>query len=89
MSKYEQLKDNEISIIDPEKQILRFACCDCGLVHDYKFIINKGKIEMAIRRHNRATAQLRKNGYGYLSLVDPKSSLKWKMVRINAESLTR
>jgi len=40
----------------------RIACCDCGLAHDYEFRINEqGRIELRVKRNNRATAQIRRH----------------------------
>lgn len=43
----------------------RWACCDCGLVHDIVFISHDKKpIGIAAERNNRATAaRRRKNGF--------------------------
>lgn len=42
-------------------QLLKFACCDCGLVHDIGLAIEKnGNLGIALRRNNRATGQLRR-----------------------------
>ena len=38
----------------------RLACCDCNLVHDVVFVVEDGKLGMAARRNNRATAQRRR-----------------------------
>lgn len=39
----------------------RFACCDCGLVHQVEFRIHEGRIQFRMWRHDRSTAQLRKH----------------------------
>jgi hypothetical protein len=42
-------------------EIMRLACCDCGLIHDIAFAIEEnGKIGVALKRNNRATAQRRR-----------------------------
>ena len=43
------------------KQILRFQCCDCGLVHDVKYIIAGRRIRVITTRNNRATGQIRRH----------------------------
>lgn len=44
-----------------EFQMLKLACCDCGLVHDMAFAIEKnGNLGIALRRNNRATAAKRR-----------------------------
>ncbi len=45
----------------PVGEIYRLACCDCGLIHDVVFVIEEGKLAMAAKRNNRATAQRRKH----------------------------
>ena len=53
--------------------LLRLACCDCGLVHDMAWVIeDNGNLGVAFKRHKRATAQLRRNGYGLLQQGDNK-----------------
>ncbi len=43
------------------EEITRWACCDCGLVHDITFAIeDNGNIGVAAERNNRATAQRRR-----------------------------
>ena len=60
--RYPDLKDNEWFI--PVRKAYRMACCDCGLVHeiDFKLVPHKsGKgIMIRARRHNRATAAVRR-----------------------------
>lgn len=36
------------------------ACCDCCLVHRIDFRIHLGRIQLRVRRDNRATAALRR-----------------------------
>lgn len=59
MARYKQRKDG-VGFDVPAKQIVRWACCDCGLVHDLVFVNGRGKIGVAARRNNRATAARRK-----------------------------
>lgn len=73
MSCYPKLKDYEGFEIDSKDTIIRFACCDCGLIHDMKIaVIGKRGIELvqkvgvAFKRFNRGTAQLRRHRYGNL-----------------------
>jgi len=49
------------------KQILRFQCCDCGLVHDIKYIAKGCRIKIITTRNNRATGQIRR--YRNISIV--------------------
>jgi len=42
--------------------IFRFACCDCGLVHNIAIAKEKnGRIGLAIERNNKSTAQFRRH----------------------------
>ena len=65
--------------IEVDSGIVRFACCDCGLVHVAGVAVTpSGIVHMVARRDNRATAQLRRHRFGDLHNKDE----KWKMVRI-------
>ena len=68
MTEYIKRKDYEEFLVNyKEKQILRLACCDCGLVHSFAFHMYRGgKLGIATRRENRATAQLRRHNFGNL-----------------------
>jgi len=58
--KYIQRHDGEGFEVESGK-ITRWACCDCGLIHDIAFVSNDGKpIGVAAQRNNRATAQRRR-----------------------------
>jgi hypothetical protein len=59
--KFIQIYDNEGYEIE-SKEIIRFMCCDCGLVHDVVFVAGrKGTpIGVAMRRNKRATTNRRK-----------------------------
>ena len=61
MSNYPELEDDEKTYFDWRTATLRFACCDCGLVHDIDFVPRGAKSYVTFRRHNRATAQLRRH----------------------------
>lgn len=56
--KYEQLIDGK-GISLRSGQVLKFACCDCGLVHDMALVARKGWVGMAVKRNKRATARRR------------------------------
>ena len=57
--KYVQRIDGEGFTVIPG-QVTRWACCDCGLVHDLAFVVENGEIGVAARRNNRATAARRR-----------------------------
>ena len=61
MARYIQRVDEEGFSVRA-KEIVRLACCDCGLVHDFVFVADrKGNIGIAARRNNRATAAKRRS----------------------------
>lgn len=67
MTQYSKLDDDVGQLIDPKEHTLRFACCDCGLVHDLFIEVQEdGKVALFFRRNNRSTGQLRVRGYGNL-----------------------
>jgi len=42
-------------------ELLRMACCDCGLIHTIAFAVEaNGNLGIAVRRENRATAAKRR-----------------------------
>jgi hypothetical protein len=59
MAKYKQRIDGEGFEL-PIGKLYRLACCDCGLVHDVVFVVEDGKLAMAAKRNNRATAARRR-----------------------------
>ena len=58
-AKYSQRFDGEGFEV-PLNEVYRLRCCDCALVHDVVFVYKHGKLGMAVRRNNRATAQSRR-----------------------------
>lgn len=58
--RYPVLNDGDAITIKPG-EILRFACCDCGLVHNMAFAYEDGEIGIAIKRNKRATGQKRRH----------------------------
>ena len=57
--RYIQRTDGEGFTV-PNGQITRWACCDCGLVHDLAFVAQDGEIGVAARVNKRATAARRR-----------------------------
>jgi len=41
-------------------KITRWACCDCGLVHDIAFVSDKKEIGVAVSVNRRSTGQRRR-----------------------------
>lgn len=67
MNKYPKLQDGECLEIDLKNEDLRYACCDCGLVHTIQFHhIKKDIWHFAFFREKRSTGQLRRRKFGYL-----------------------
>ena len=59
MSSYPVLQDGEGMAVKLG-EIIKLACCDCGLVHDVAFAYEDGEIGFALRRNKRATGQRRR-----------------------------
>ena len=60
MTRYKQRTDGEAFDV-PTREITRWACCGCGLVHDLVFVAEvEGPIAVAARVNRRATAQRRR-----------------------------
>lgn len=77
---YPKVDDGEITEIRWRVQTLRFACCDCGLVHSFEFKVSEGGeiIEVTLHRQNKSTAALRRQKFGNLQSGKVK---KWKMTK--------
>jgi uncharacterized Zn finger protein len=56
-SKYYTVSDGEVIKV-PKANILYVQCCDCGLVHQFKFKNHRRRIK--ITRDNRRTGQIRR-----------------------------
>jgi hypothetical protein len=60
--KLEDVDSLELRFKRGRSEILKFGCCDCGLVHRMAFAIEKnGNLGMAVKRDKRATGAARKN----------------------------
>jgi hypothetical protein len=61
--KYEQLSSgNNCFEVASKGERIRFACCDCGLVHWMAFAREKnGRIGIAVKRNVAATTALRRS----------------------------
>ena len=79
MSKYPRIVNGEGIELDVKKDTLHFACCDCGLVHRIAFAVEGDVLGIAMERHSRATAQLRRHEFG--GLHNPASKGKFKIIR--------
>jgi hypothetical protein len=75
-SKYEKMNDGEAYRFD-KRTTLRFACCDCGMVHEFRFAETKKYMYFMATQIPRATAQLRRKEYGNLH----KGVRNWKITK--------
>jgi hypothetical protein len=57
---YPVMKDGE-GVARRSGELFKFACCDCGLVHDVVIVARGKDIGFAVRRNKRATAQKRRH----------------------------
>lgn len=58
-SDYPWIEDGEWVELDARQ--LRHACCDCGLTHDMRFRVRKGKIAFKVERNPFATGGMRRS----------------------------
>ena len=59
--KYDRLEDGGRIEVQAPGQVIRLACCDCGLVHRVAVAMeDNGNIGLAFTRDKRATAQKRR-----------------------------
>ena len=57
--RYKQLADGQLADFG-RRRTQRIRCCDCGLVHIFRFYVSKtGRIRVRAWRDNRATAATR------------------------------
>lgn len=68
MNRYHIMIDGEGIAIPKKKEKgsnswarMKFACCDCGLVHDLVIVNGRNDFGFCVKRNKRATAQRRKN----------------------------
>lgn len=54
----------------PKYRGFRQQCCSCGLVHVIDFRIKDGEIEIRFKRHERATAAVRRTKKKSVVIVD-------------------
>ena len=59
MTIYERPEANEW--IEPILKDYKLSCCDCGLVHNMDFRVQKGNVQFRVRRNNRSTGQMRRH----------------------------
>ena len=94
MTKYTKMENYEVTYINTNKEVWRFACCDCGLVHTIGALVKGNKHEKRARaklkkyevglvyiREPRSTAQLRRHSYGYLQSPNKKDRYELKRLK--------
>ncbi len=47
--------------VQPIRRGYKLCCCDCGLVHDVDFRIQKGRVQFRASRNTRSTGQVRRH----------------------------
>lgn len=57
---FPQRKPGEPVRLNWKNQVLRFACCDCALVHNIKFAVKGERLTLRAYRNKRLTAHFRK-----------------------------
>lgn len=57
---FPQRKPGEAVRLNWKKQVLRFACCDCALVHNIKFTVEGEILTLRAYRNKRLTVHFRK-----------------------------
>jgi len=73
---YTQLKDGDTFELNPKGEKIKFACCDCGLVHDIAFAVEEnGNIGVALQRNIDATEKRRKEIAYSNGWIDAKTEL--------------
>jgi hypothetical protein len=58
--KYPRIRDGEGVTLKAGERF-KFACCDCGLVHDMVIVAEGRNIGLALRRNQRSTAAMRRH----------------------------
>ena len=67
MAMYRKYRDGDFQIIDTKGDLLKLACCDCGLVHYIGItIVDDSLVKLQFAQDKQATAQLRRHKYGFL-----------------------
>ena len=64
--KYPKLQDGEGFAVKLRRGVamIKFGCCDCGLVHCMAFAVKKRDLGIAVERDKRATAAARQHLQG-------------------------
>lgn len=76
--RYEHVYDGEPVEVLYKEDPLKWACCDCGLVHYFEYYLEGNTLKIYSWRENRATAALRRHKKA--NLFNGSGAL-WKIVR--------
>lgn len=63
---YPLIENGEVVELEYRKNRFKIACCDCGLVHIFSFVVKGEKIYFKVERDKRATSQMRRYKMGFL-----------------------
>ena len=75
-SKYITMKDGEEHSINLTNEYVRYACCDCGMVHIINFSVSEDKLSFTFTQDSRASGQMRRHRFGNLH----EGVSKWKLI---------
>lgn len=59
---YPQIEEGQAVDIDWRRKDYKIACCDCGLVHRFRFAAIGHRLRIRAWRDNRATSAIRRHG---------------------------
>ncbi len=60
--RYPAWKDGETVEINPQKAMMKVACCDCGLVHLINYrVAHRQSLKIRVQRLNGSTGQIRRH----------------------------
>jgi len=77
MSKYTKVEDGDTNSLNiKNNEWIKFACCDCGMVHSITFKYEKDILYYTMTQDPRASAQMRRRHFGELH----NGIGKWKLV---------
>jgi hypothetical protein len=58
---YPNIEEGQAVDLDWRHKDYKIACCDCGLVHRFRFTVVRGKLRIRAWRDNRSTAAFRRH----------------------------
>lgn len=77
--KYSKLQDGEGFALKLTRGIalMKFGCCDCGLVHKIAFAVEKRDLGIAVQKDKRATAAARRSLKGLK--IPKRGAFQWRL----------